>query len=71
MSESGIYHAIFHSYKEEAKAFRRWVCDIIKELRKSLGLSGYEAFLVLDKEHQKEAMHKLSESLREPVAVHV
>jgi hypothetical protein len=45
------------------------VCDIIKELRKSLGLSEYEAFRLMDKEQQKAAMHKLFEGLREPVKV--
>jgi prophage antirepressor-like protein len=69
ISESGIYHAIFHSRKSEAKAFRRWVCDIIKELRASLGLNEYEAFRLMDKEHQKEAMRRLNERLHEPVKV--
>jgi prophage antirepressor-like protein len=67
--EKDIYRLIFHSRLPEAEAFQDWVCNIIKELRKSLGLSGYEAFRLMDKEHQKEAMRKLSESLREPAKV--
>jgi prophage antirepressor-like protein len=67
--EKDLYRLIFHSHLPEAEAFQEWIFDIIKELRKSLGMNGYEAFLVLDKAHQKEAMHKLSESLREPVKV--
>jgi prophage antirepressor-like protein len=69
VSESGLYVLIIRSNLPEAKAFRRWVCEVIKELRKSLGLSGYEAFRMMDKEHQKAAMNKLYESLREPVKV--
>jgi prophage antirepressor-like protein len=67
--EKDLYRLIFHSHLPEAEAFQEWIFDIIKELRKSLGLSGYEAFCLMDKAHQKEAMHKLSESLREPVKV--
>jgi prophage antirepressor-like protein len=67
--EFGIYKLIFTSRKAEAEAFQIWVFGIIKELRKSLGLSEYEAFRLMDKEHQKAAMRKLGESLREPVKV--
>jgi hypothetical protein len=45
------------------------VYGVIKELRKSLGLGGHEAFRLMDKERQKDAMRKLSESLRDPAKV--
>jgi prophage antirepressor-like protein len=67
--EKDIYRLIFHSRLPEAEAFQDWIFDIAKELRKSLGLSEYEAFRLMDKEHQKAAMRKLGESLREPVKV--
>jgi prophage antirepressor-like protein len=69
VNEFGVYRLIFQSRMPEAEAFRKWVFGIIKELRKSLGLSEYEAFRLMDREHQKAAMRKLSESLREPVKV--
>jgi prophage antirepressor-like protein len=69
LREQGIYQAIFLSQRTEAKEFRRWVCDIIKALRASLGLSGYEAFRLMDREHQKEAMRRLNERLHAPVKV--
>jgi prophage antirepressor-like protein len=69
INEFGIYRLIFASRKPEAEAFLKWVFQVIKELRKSLGLSEYEAFRMMDKEHQKAAMHKLFEGLREPIKV--
>lgn len=41
-----------------------WVMDLLVELRKQTGLEGFEAFRMLDKEHQKEAMEKLKEGLK-------
>jgi prophage antirepressor-like protein len=70
ISEAGIYQAIFNSQREEAKAFRKWVYGIIKHIREEvLGLKSYEVFRLMDKEHQKAAMQRLNESLREPVKV--
>jgi prophage antirepressor-like protein len=69
IGEKDVYRLIFRSRKPEAEAFQDWVCDILKELRKSLGLSECEAFRLMDKEHQKAAMRKLNESLREPAKV--
>jgi prophage antirepressor-like protein len=69
INELGLYRLVFQSHKLEAEAFKIWVFNIIKELRKSLGLSQYEAFRLLDKEHQKEAMRRLNESLHEPTKV--
>ena len=70
VSETGLYVLIIRSNLPEAKVFRKWVCEIIKKIREEvLGLKAYEAFRLMDKEHQKEAMRRLSESLHEPVKV--
>ncbi|EUJ23458.1 prophage antirepressor [Listeria floridensis FSL S10-1187] len=70
ISEFGIYDLVFSSKMEKAKEFKRWVFDVIKQLRHSAGLEGFEVFRMLDKEHQKEAMSKLSNSLADPVREH-
>lgn len=64
ISEVGIYEAIFGSEKAEAKEFKRWVKQILKTLRQSSGLEGFQVFCLLDKEHQKEAMERLKKGLR-------
>jgi len=69
VNEYGIYETVFESRKPEAKAFKRWVFDMIKTLRKASGLEGFQIFRMLDKEHQKEAMARLKSSLRQPVRV--
>lgn len=69
ITELGIYDCIFGSHKKEAKAFKRWVYAVIKSLRQSSGLEGFEVFRMLDKQHQREAMKRLQESLRTPVKV--
>lgn len=65
-NEKGIFKAAFRSHKKEAEAFQDWVCDILSQLRKSIGLEGFEIFRMLDKEHQKEAMRRLQDGLRQP-----
>lgn len=69
VSEFGIYEAVFGSHKKEAKEFKRWVYEILKTLRQSSGLEGFQVFRMLDKAHQKEMMRKLKKSLRNPVRV--
>jgi prophage antirepressor-like protein len=70
IQETGIYQTIFNSHKLEAKAFRRWIFEVIKTIRRDvLKLKEYETFRLMEKEHQKAAMHKLFDSLREPVKV--
>jgi prophage antirepressor-like protein len=70
VNELGIYRLIFQSRMPEAEAFRKWVFRIIKEIREEvLGLKSYEAFRLMDKEHQRAAMQNLCNSLREPVKV--
>ncbi len=69
INEKNIYRMAFKSRKKEAEAFQDWIFDIIKELRQSTGLEGFQVFLMLDKEHQKSAMQNLKKSLRKPVRV--
>lgn len=56
ISEYGIYEAIWNSRRDEADEFKKWVKQVIKELRQATGLKGYEVFRMLDKQKQKEAM---------------
>lgn len=69
LTEYGIYQCVFNSNKPEAKAFKRWMYGVLKELRRSAGLEGFEVFSLLDKEHQKEAMKRLRDGLKQPVKV--
>lgn len=63
LSEFGIYEAILNSRRDEAKEFKKWIKQILKELRYSSGLESYEVFRMLDKEHQKKAMQVLRGAL--------
>nr|WP_308743107.1 BRO family protein [uncultured Anaerocolumna sp.] len=69
VNEFGIYEAVFESRKPVAKDFKKWVFNVIRTLRQSSGLEGFQIFRMLDKDHQKEAMTKLNASLRRPVQV--
>lgn len=69
VSETGIYEATFNSQHPEAKEFKKWVKQLLKQLRQSSGLEGFQIFRMLDKEHQKETMTKLQQSLLEPTRV--
>ncbi|EON73839.1 Bro-N domain-containing protein [Lysinibacillus sphaericus] len=69
ISEQGIYKAITRSKRPEAEAFEDWLFEVIKTLRQSSGLEGFQIFRMLDKEHQKETMAKLNQSLLEPTKV--
>ncbi|CAG9980228.1 hypothetical protein SA3056_SA3056_01951 [Staphylococcus aureus] len=64
ISEYGIYDAIWNSRRDETIAFKKWVKQIIKELRQATGLKGYETFRMLDKEKQKEAMDNLKNGIK-------
>lgn len=66
VNEFGIYDTIFSSRKKEAKQFKKWVFETIKQLRQSVGLEGFEVFRMLDKEHQKQAMKNLQGAIKEP-----
>lgn len=69
INEKDIYRLVFKSRKPEAEQFQDWVFDMLRELRRSTGLEGFQIFRMLDKEHQKEAMRHLQQSLRNPVRV--
>ncbi|HHR7122532.1 TPA: BRO-N domain-containing protein [Streptococcus agalactiae] len=64
VNEFGIYDTIFSSRKKEAKTFKLWVFEIIKQLRQSTGLEGFQVFRMFDKEHQKKAMNRLVDGLQ-------
>ena len=63
ISEYGIYEAIWNSRRDEAQEFKKWVKQVIKELRQATGLKGYEAFRMLDKEKQNKAMDNLKNGI--------
>lgn len=64
VNEFGIYETIFSSRKKEAKTFKLWVFEIIKQLLQSTGLEGFQVFRMFDKEHQKKAMNRLVDGLQ-------
>ncbi|MDW7798718.1 Bro-N domain-containing protein [Streptococcus canis] len=64
VNEFGIYETIFSSRKQEAKAFKLWVFETIKQLRQNIGLEGFQVFRMFDKEHQKQAMNRLVDGLQ-------
>lgn len=66
IQEPDIYRLIFGSKLEAAEQFQMWVFEVIKQLRQSVGLEGFQVFRMLDKEHQKKAMEKLNHSINEP-----
>ncbi|MGT2896757.1 BRO family protein [Streptococcus macedonicus] len=65
IDEKAIYKLVFKSRKKEAEEFQDWVFEIIKQLRQQTGLEGFQAFRMLDKQHQKNAMTLLSNGLQE------
>lgn len=69
VSEIGIYTVIMRSRRKEAVQFQKWVYGVIRTLRQQTGLEGFQIFRMLDKEHQRAAMERLRQSLREPVRV--
>ncbi len=69
LNEKGLYRLIMRSNKPEAEEFQDWVYEMLKQLRQSTGLEGFQIFRMLDKEHQREMMGKLNQGLRNPVRV--
>lgn len=64
IDEKAIYKLVFKSRKKEAEEFQDWVFEIIKQLRQQSDLEGFQAFRMLDKQHQKNAMTLLSNGLQ-------
>ncbi|WP_342441739.1 BRO family protein [Lysinibacillus sp. FSL K6-0075] len=69
ISEQGIYKAVTRSQRPEAEAFEDWLFEVVRTLRQTSGLEGFQIFRMLDKEHQKETMTKLHQSLLKPTKV--
>lgn len=67
INEFGTYDLVFSSKLPKAKEFKRWVFNVIKQLRQSAGIEGFQIFRTMDKEHQKKMMSNLSKSLNKPV----
>src|SRR5699024_11070769 len=66
ISEVGIYEAIWNSRRDEADEFKKWVKQVFKELRQSIGLKQHEVFHLMDKQHQRKAMDVLQQGLSNP-----
>lgn len=66
ISETGIYEGIWNSRRNEAKAFKKWVKQVIRGLRQSIGLKQHEVFHLMDKQHQRKAMDVLQQGLSNP-----
>lgn len=54
VNEAGIYQALFASRKLEARKFQLWTFDILKKLRKNIGLQGYEVMRMTEHEIQEQ-----------------
>ena len=52
VNEIGIYEALYASRKLEARKFRRWSAGVMKKLRGFVGLEGYEAMRLTEKDIQ-------------------
>lgn len=59
VNEQGIYQALFASRKLEARKFQMWTFDVLKKLRKSVGLKGYEVMRMTEPDIQDEIDHML------------
>lgn len=65
INEIGIYSLILNSHQPEAKKFKKWITQLIKQLRESSGLEGFEVFKLTDPKLQSQMMDKLNHGLRE------
>ncbi len=70
LTELGIYEAVIGSKKPQAKQFKDWIYNTIKQLRQSVGLEAYEAFRMLDKQKQREAMDIIKNGIDKPEKHH-
>lgn len=59
INETGIYEALYASRKLEARKFRRWSAEVMRKLRKHVGLKGYEVMRMTEPEIQEEIDHIL------------
>ncbi len=69
VNEDGLYDVILDSRKPTARKFRKWITsEVLPSLRKAAGLEAWEAFRMMDKEHQKKAMD-IIRGFQEPTKV--
>ena len=54
VNELGIYEALFASRKPEARKFRIWAGTVMRKLRKTVGLEGYEVMKMTNPDVQAE-----------------
>ena len=54
VNEAGIYQALFASRKLEARKFQLWTFDVLKKLRKNIGLKGYEVMRMTEPDIQEQ-----------------
>lgn len=54
VNELGIYEALFASKKLEARKFRLWAGEVMKKLRKLVGLEGFEVMRMTEPEIQEQ-----------------
>lgn len=59
VNELGIYEALFASRRLEARKFRMWAGTVMKKLRSSVGLEGYEVMRMTEPEVQEDIDHIL------------
>lgn len=61
VNENGVYEALFASRRLEARQFRNWASDVLKKLRKHVGLEGYEVMRMTEKSVQDDIDHFLDD----------
>ena len=54
VNEYGIYEALYASRKLEARKFRQWSATVMKKLRQSVGLEGYQVLQMTHKDIQDQ-----------------
>lgn len=59
VNEIGIYVALFASRRLEARKFRYWSATVMKKLRSSIGLEGYEVMRMTETDIQDQIDHFL------------
>lgn len=70
VSEVGLYRLVSRSNKPEAQEFQDWLYTTVKELRQGMKLEAYEAFKMLDKQNQREAMDIIKTGVEKPAPKH-
>lgn len=66
VDEAGIYQALSRSTRLEARKFIDWISHSLVDLRKAVGLEGYEALRLTDADVQKLIADKIDISFTEP-----